>query len=287
MVEATTAQQWTVTLTGTGTPRATPGRAGSGTLVRVDDAVLQFDAGRATLLRLAEAGVNAADLSALFLTHHHSDHCISVPDLILGRWIERGSPLRIHAPSGPLDAFGARVMDVWADDIAVRRTVSGRGELDYDWQSFDAADTPIPVWEDCGVSVSAFLVDHAPVAPAVGYRVDAHGRSVVISGDTRICEQVETAARGADVLVHEASLPDHIRTHADPSIIDYHTAAADLGALAARADVGTLVLTHVQPAPDSPELVAAYESAVRGAGFTGAVLVGTDLLTHDLNGGRP
>ena len=60
------------------------------------------------------------------------------------------------------------------------------------------------VLEENGLKVTAFTVDHTPVAPAYGYRFDYKGRSVVISGDTVKCANLVAAAKGADVLIHEA-----------------------------------------------------------------------------------
>jgi ribonuclease BN (tRNA processing enzyme) len=74
-----------VTLTGTGVPHPSPGRAGPGTLVRCGDTALQFDAGRGTVLRLAEAGCGLHELSAVFLTHVHSDHVVDLTDVVMTR----------------------------------------------------------------------------------------------------------------------------------------------------------------------------------------------------------
>ena len=77
----------TVTLTGTGVPHPSPGRAGAGVLVRSGDVALQFDAGRGTVIRLAEAGIAPHQLSAVFLTHVHSDHVVDLADVAMTRWI--------------------------------------------------------------------------------------------------------------------------------------------------------------------------------------------------------
>jgi ribonuclease Z len=279
--ETRSAHRLTVTLTGTGTPMPHPQQAGAGTLVRAGDLALQFDAGRSTTLRLAESGVSTGELSALFITHHHSDHCVDVDDIVISRWVQRAPALSVIAPSGPLDAFGEHLLDIWAEDMAIRMHVTGRKAIEVDWRSFDASNDPQEVWRDGQVTVSGVRVEHSPVEPAVGYRVDAFGASVVISGDTRVCAQIESLAKGSDVLVHEVVLPDHVRTHGDQSIIDYHADPEQLGAMAQRAGVGALILTHLQPAPSSPELVAAYEAQVRRGGYTGRLIVGQDLLTFD------
>ena len=114
----------TVTLTGTGVPIPAAGRAGAGTLVRCGDVALQFDAGRATTTRLAEAGVPPHALAALLLTHVHSDHVVDLADVVITRWIEQQlhptGPLTIVAPEGATARFARRVLDAYADDIAVR-----------------------------------------------------------------------------------------------------------------------------------------------------------------------
>src|SRR5215813_7899788 len=113
-----------VILTGTGVPHPTPGRAGAGTLVRAGQVAVQVDAGRATALRLAEAGTHPARLDALFLTHVHSDHVHDVPDLTMTRWLSQKmqatGPLPIVAPDGPTARYVRRMLAPFDDDIALR-----------------------------------------------------------------------------------------------------------------------------------------------------------------------
>ncbi len=94
-----------VIITGSGTPIVQPERAGPGVLVRHGDTNMQFDAGRNTLARLSAVGVGATELTALFLTHYHSDHMVGLQDIVLTRWIQdmtaNFGPLEIVAPNGP------------------------------------------------------------------------------------------------------------------------------------------------------------------------------------------
>ena len=274
--------QMSVVLTGTGIPAAAPGRAGPGTMVRVGEDVYQFDAGRATTLRLSEAGVQTDELTALLLTHHHSDHCVDVPDTVISRWILGGQPLPILAPQGPFDAFGAHLLDVWEEDIAIRRQVTGRPASTLDWRSFPAPQEPSIVWQDDVVTVSAVTVAHEPVEPAVGYRLDCAQGSVVISGDTRVCEEIESLAHGADVLVHEACLPEFVKKNVGASVIGYHADCRLLGAMAERAGVPVLMLTHLLPQPSVDEVEQAFEQEARDGGFTGRIVVGRDLVSVSL-----
>jgi len=267
-----------VTLTGTGVPPPAPGRAGAGTLVQHGDTILQFDAGRATTLRLVESGVRTGDLSALFLTHHHSDHCVDVADIVFTRWIQRSPELTVLAPDGPLTTFGRELLDLWREDLSIRERVTGRDPLTIDWRAFPATTVPTVVWKNDDVTVHSVLVEHPPVAPAVAYRVDAGSVRVVVSGDTKVCRAVEELATGADVLVHEVALREAMPPGADDSVYAYHADAYELGAMAQRAGVRTLALTHLLPAPRNPAEEAAFADRVRAGGFEGEVLVGRDLM---------
>ena len=119
-----------VTITGTGCPIPDANRAGPGVLVRTDDLTLQFDVGRSTVQRLAGAHVWVPDLSAVFLTHYHSDHVTGLHDLVLTYWTmdrtDRGRPLPIIAPEGATARFVSTLLDGWVDDIEVRAAHSGR-----------------------------------------------------------------------------------------------------------------------------------------------------------------
>lgn len=275
--------QLTVTLTGTGTPIPRPHRAGAGVLIEHEDLALQFDTGRATVMRLAEAGRACQDLDAVFLTHHHADHVAALPDLLISRWIEGARhPLPVIAPAGPLDDFGRDVLDLYEHDIAVRRQHTGRPPVPPPaWTAFEASPTPKSVWSSNGVQVASVTVRHEPVRPAVAYRIEAAGRRVVVSGDTRVCEEVERLADHADLLVHEAVRVDAVG-NGRSYIAKYHADTVELGAMAARAQVQHLVLTHLEPAPMTDADERAFKDDVHRGGFHGEVTVGHDLLRISL-----
>ena len=268
-----------VTLTGTGVPHASPGRAGPGTLVRTGGVNLQFDAGRGTVLRLAEAGVRVGELDALLVTHVHSDHVSAVADVLLTRWVEgrvAGSgPLPVVCPEGATARFLDRVLDAYDEDIALRIAHVGGDPPVVPRSSFVAGPEPVRVWTapGGGVTVSAVAVHHEPV-DAVAYRVDGEDGVVVVSGDTRVCAEVEALSSGADVLVHEAcrrtALADVVAGTVLETIFSYHADTVELGAMAERAAVPHLVLTHLIPAPDGADEASAFEDDVRSGGYTGA-----------------
>ncbi len=283
----------TVTLTGTGVPAPVdPRRAGPGVVVQHGDLVLQFDAGRATSLRLAALGLACTDLTAVFVTHHHSDHLIGLDDLVMTRWFDDPGPageLTVVAPKGACVRFVERMLDRWDDDIAVRQANEMQATRPTAaLHTFLASNRPKGVWRGGDVTVQAVAVHHEPVVPAVAYRIATPTGDVVISGDTRICSELEELASGADVLVHEALarslLPDDAAW--DP-IVDYHADTEELGALAARLEVSVLMLTHLCPPARSLQEEEIYANGVRRGGFGGRLVVGRDLDAVVLSGSRP
>ena len=281
----------TVTLTGTGIPNIAPGRAGAGVFVKYNDVVVQFDAGRATCNRLIEAGLRLADLDAVFITHIHSDHVFGLAELVLSRWIETqfdevATPLPIFAPSGGAARFVKRMLEPYDEDTHIRREHTGSREVVLDAREFPALFTPAEVWAsaDRAVVVESVAVHHEPVPDAVAYRVTTPDGSVVISGDTRVCQEVEDFSRHANVLVHEAfrrAPLAHLIEHFPRinSILDYHADTISLGTMAQRAEVNTLMLTHLGPPPQNEVEEQGFSDDVKNGGYTGHVLVGRDLMS--------
>ncbi len=287
----------TVTLTGTGVPQVDPACAGPGVLVRHGDIALQFDAGRATTMRLAEAGVRPEQLDALFVTHHHSDHLVGLTDVVMSRWLggrHDASPLTVVAPAGPSATFVERMLDPWVDDIAVRSEHLHRtGGPQPDVVAFDsdaAIEQAVEVWSFGDVRVSTRRVHHEPVTPAVAFRVDTPAGSVVITGDTVVCDEVAELAAGADVVVYEAFRRDVVLSFADAMphlrlLAEYHADTEAIGAQMAAIGAPTLVLTHlIPPLSASPDGAQGFVDDIRGAGFVGELVVGTDLTTVTLPG---
>lgn len=151
---------------------------------------------------------------------------------------------------------------------------------------------PVDVYEDDRVKVTAILVQHAPVFPALAYRFDTDDGAVVFSGDTGPTDNLVTLAQGADVLVHEVISAEwvdqefpHPRTPVQEAGIQHllgaHTEAGTVGSIAERAGVGTLVLNHFVPQTWPAHK---WKKAAR-LGFRGQVLVGEDLMEVYVGGG--
>ncbi len=195
------------------------------------------------------------------------------------------------APEGSAARFVRRMLDAYDDDVALRIEHVQPEPPTFDLRTFDAPTEPTPVWksDDGAVTVDAVAVHHEPVTGAVAYRVTTPTGVVVVSGDTRVCREVEQLSANADVLVHEAcrttAMRDAIAGTSFETIFSYHADTVPLGALAERAGVPHLVLTHLIPPPANAAEAEAFATDVREGGYTGRVTVGEDLTTVSIDSG--
>ena len=248
-----------------------------------------LDCGMGVTNQYARTGIPFKALKSIFITHHHADHNIEYgPLLVVG--LIQGLPLDVRAFGPPplkqmtedfMRAY-KQTVDFWAEDFHMKPLTS------VNVQEISAAG---PVTQDENVKVSAILVEHPPVKPALGYRFDFKDRSIAFSGDTAPLEAVAEMAKGADVLVHETMYLPAVETfirgliaQGQPVNFDAfmahmkadHTPSEDVGRIAQEAGVKTLVLSHLTPAIDSitdntwREPVAKY--------FRGEIIVGKDLM---------
>jgi ribonuclease BN (tRNA processing enzyme) len=268
---------------GTGTPVPNPERSGPATAVVVGRRVLLFDAGPGVMRRLAAAGLPIDGVTAAFITHLHSDHTLGLPDLMLTSWVMgRNTPMRISGPPG-LRRMTDLLLSAWAEDTVVRVLGLERGRPG--GYRLDVRETGAGVvYDSAGVKVTAIKVPHGEWEHAFAYRVDAAGRSIVISGDTRRSEALERASRDVDVLVHEAYPETRIATENRPGgefwpryLREVHTSDVELGRIAATAQPRLLLLTHVLFMGASEEEVLA---GIRRGGFTGRVIIAKDLARY-------
>lgn len=278
MTSTSLASALVVLLLGTGYPRPDPDHAGPSTAVLFGDRWFVVDAGRGTTMRIAATDLRYANLQAVFLTHLHSDHTAGLPDLFNTSWQfgRKTRPLELFGPPGTAKLSKA-LLDFFGEDIHLRRDLLEKHPAAGATIRTHIVRDGMVVYDDGQVKVTAFAVDHKPVKHAFGYRFEAGGRSVVISGDTRPNDNLLRHARGADVLVLEAYLPEHFYKVDTPEVAArltrYHTSAEEAGEIAASARVKTLVLTHLIPANAEETF---RERAARA--FQGKIVVGRDLL---------
>jgi ribonuclease Z len=239
-----------VTLLGTGSPIPDPDRAGPSTLIRAGGQTLLVDCGRGVQQRLAAVGSGANALSALLLTHLHSDHIADLGDVIITRWVTTFSeqvPLPIIGPPGTARVVQA-MLEAFGPDIGYR--IAHHADL--------TAPPPVEVheyteglvWDRDGVRILVGPTDHRPVTPTIAFRVEHHGASVVAAGDTVPCASLDALAAGAGALVHTVirkDLVERLPMQRIRDICDYHSSVEEAAATAARAGVGILILTHYVP----------------------------------------
>jgi ribonuclease Z len=268
-----------VVLLGTGNPLPDSQRAGPATLVRAGAATLLVDCGRGVLQRLAAAGSGPAQLTAVLLTHLHSDHITDLNDVITSKWVMSfaPSPLRVIGPPRTQEVVDG-IRASLQPDVEYRLA----HHQDLTWEPIiDVAEvTDGVVFDESDVRVLTAPTDHRPVHPTAAFRIEHAGRAVVIAGDTVPCEGLDRLCAGADALVHTVIRDDLIQNvpaQRIRDILDYHSSVADAARTATRGGIRTLILTHYVPA-----LVPGDEHAWRAIAaehFDGIIELGDDLLT--------
>jgi ribonuclease Z len=286
-----------VVLCGTGSPLPDPERAGACTAIIAGGQVVLVDVGPGAWETLDLSGVPTGALSAVLLTHFHSDHIGDLGEAITQSWINgRKQPLDIYGPAGAtkvVDGFN----QAYSADADYRTLHHGEEYMPravapavgHDVPLGEAQDADAVVFERDGLKVTMFRVHHDPVTPAVGYRFDYNGRSVVVSGDTGKSEGVAKHAKGTDMLIHEALNremmgrisgvasrvgQERIGKMANDTL-NYHTSPVEAAELARDAGVPTLVLTHVVPGPRNFIMRSMFLDGVSDV-YSGEVVVGED-----------
>jgi ribonuclease Z len=283
-------------LLGTGSPLPAPNRCGAGNLIISGDSTVLVDCGWGAARRLIASGVPLARIDTIFFTHMHSDHITDLPDLLMMRWTLGGAtrPLTIYGPEGTREAVEGFRAGLNPD---VRYRMAHHGEkLALDGVRVIVHETPATpgvshVATVGDIAVGAFEVDHRPVVPALGFRVEARGKSVVLSGDTKRCDALVQASKGADLLVSEAlhtgMMRDRINMARSASneriagiledACDYHAPTLDVAEMARDAGVPRLVLSHlIPPIPDEGPAVDQFVAGMSDI-YSGSIQVARDM----------
>ena len=279
-----------VTLLGTGAPPPDPHRFGPATLIEAGSQKLLFDVGRGVPIRLWQIRVPLRDINTTFLTHFHSDHVVGIPDVWLSGWLggpfaRRQAPFNIIGPVGTSEMM-ANLERAYAADVRIRIADEGYplDGIKYVAREFEKDEI---VYEQSGVRVSAFTVDHGEhIKPAFGYRIEYDGRAVVISGDTRYHENVIKHGAGSDLIIHEVAAvrPELLADPQVKKVMEHHTSPQEVGRIFSLAKPKLGAYSHLVllargnvTALTPDELLAQTRET-----YDGPVVVGEDLMTFEI-----
>lgn len=282
------ADEFRVTLLGTGDPIPRVDRFGPSTLVQVGGQQLLFDVGRGATQRLIQLDVKLSAIDATFITHFHHDHLNGFADLWMTGWIpppfgRRSEPMEVWGPTG-ITSMLAHLEKAYALNTSIRipdELLPPEG-IKLVAHEFDEDGV---VYEKDGVKVIAFAVDHGDlIKPSYGYRIDYKDRAVVISGDTKFDENLIKAAKGADLVIHEVGLvTDELLASSEQfrRIIAHHTTPEEAGIVFDRVNPKLAVYTHLVmlSAPGFPEETLENLISRTRTNYDGPLVVGEDLMT--------
>ncbi len=249
---------------GSAAPLPTEGRAQACLAVLTPSHFFIVDAGSGSANTISLGALPGERLDGLLLTHFHSDHIAEIPTVNLTSWVMgRQGPLKLYGPPGVrriADGFN----EAFALDREYRVTHHGADFMPIEFGRLEAIERPVESSLEFGdLTVTSFKVNHAPIEPAVGYRIDYKGRSVVITGDTVVTDRLRAVVDDADLLFSDAmSLPivKTLEGAAEASgqdrlakilydIQDYHASVADVAELTRTTGVGMTALYHLVPGP--------------------------------------
>ena len=274
------ASRFEVVFCGTGSPQYNPDRGQPCLGVIVGGRFFLFDAGQGSAWQLTEYGLPFLSLDTIFITHLHSDHMSGVADVIHTGWIQgRTHIVDVVGPPGT-DALLDGIYEAYKDDVDERVNAMGEGSLLEGQYAFGAshevdieADEVVTVFDEDGILIQAFKVDHPDWSAAFGYRVDFGGKSIVISGDTKYTKAIGKHAQGVDYLIHEVINMEMMRSAGSAMekhgagitperlelIAAVHTPTLEVAQSAVDANAKTLVLTHlIPPIPASTFVESAF-----------------------------
>lgn len=257
-----------IALCGTGSPFPDPQRGAPCTIVIAGKEMFLFDAGSGSAKQISRMNLSTGQLKGIFLTHFHSDHIDGLGEVMMTRWAQNTSPdkLKLYGPTGVREVHEG-FHQAYSHDTEHRTAhhtpalmppeLSGAEVYEF----ITPKTTPVSVYKNGDLDIKAFAVDHQPIDPAIGYVISYKGRTVVLSGDTKKSAAVAQAAKGADLLIHEALSVELVQKLQEAAakagrvklaqiftdIQNYHTTPVEVAEVANEAQVSAVVLSHIVP----------------------------------------
>lgn len=286
-----------VGLCGAGSPLTDPQRSGPCVAVVAGERLYVVDAGAGSSQNLGRMGMSQGEIDAILLTHFHSDHIDGLGQMLMQRWVggAHATPVPIHGPEGVEEVVGG-FNQSYRQDAVYRTAHHGEEAVPHSGAGARAQPFPLPgvgegrkIVDEGDLTITAFAVDHEPVRPAVGYRFDYKGRSVLVSGDTKKSSNLEQFAEGVDLLVHEALDPKLVGRLTEGAqnagrsrtakmtrdILDYHTSPLEVAEIARDSGTQALLFYHVVPPLRFSTMEEIFVEGVDDV-FSGPVTVGRD-----------
>ena len=293
-----------VQILGSGGPVANAGgRASAAYMIFTDGTPrILMDVGGGSFQRLAETGININDMDHILLSHLHLDHTGDLGSMIktiyfdnLSAFTRRTDPIHIYGPVNNPDNVDYPATKEYADlhyaqpngsdrylNTFVDQITQGTSEFNYDAHDLNSTvsgatiETVLSTTD--GLVVTAIAVDHGP-APAVAYRIEYQGHSIVYTGDTAsTSDNVITLAQDADILIYDTAITDVLPPN--PFFRTLHTTPTRIGEVARDANVSQLILSHLTPVtePRIPEVIR----SIRAQQYNGDIIEANDLDRFDL-----
>lgn len=260
---------------GTNSPIPSGSSVESCTAIFVNGQFLLFDAGNGSLTSMIGSMLPVAEIKAIFLTHFHSDHWADLAEVIDRSWIlGRRSITPIYGGPG-VEQIVNDTTKAYSLEYSYRTAHHGEEYMPPEWVGVNpttinvSGEESAVVYENEGVVVTAFNVNHPPIEPALGFKITYGGKTIVISGDTTETPTLAAQSENADVLVSEVMNLEYVRMaekifaengyDANAKIFhdiqDYHIGTEKLAELAQTAGVKKLILTHLAPNLDSDQIM--------------------------------